>query len=65
MTMYLEKTSQCSAGGEAFGARFGHFGACQLLLKFASGKPWERALLGQILARSLLEPDFGNVGLAS
>ena len=41
------------------------FGACQLAIEIYFWKAWEWALLGQILARSLLEPDLANLGLAS
>ena len=49
-------------GQEPFGARFWQFGACQLAIEICLWKPWEWALLAEILARSLLELDVAILG---
>jgi hypothetical protein len=38
-----------------------HLKAFGLAIKLAFWDHWETAVLGQILARSLLEPDFGTL----
>ena len=48
-------------GQAPFGATFRYFEPCQLAIQICFWKTWETALLGQILARSLLTPEFGNL----
>ena len=48
-------------GREPFGARFWQFAGFPAASKRAFWDYWETAVLGQILAGSLLEPDFGNL----
>ena len=57
-------TTGPNPGPRAFEARLKQFGAFQLAMRFYFYNHWEGALLAQILARSLLEPDVGNLGLA-
>ena len=52
-------------GQEPFGARFWQFDAFQPAIEIAFWNLWETAVLGQILAGSRLEPDFGNLALCS
>ena len=44
---------------------FVEFGTFRPGLAICFWNHWDRAFLGQILARSLLEPDFGNFGFCS
>ena len=44
---------------EGFRVQTLHFQGSKPAIKSAFWDPWETAVLGQILARSLLEPDFG------
>ena len=48
-------------GQEPVGSRFGQFGAFQPAIEIAFWNPCKTALLGQILARSLLEQDFATL----
>ena len=47
----------------AFWSQIWAIWACQLAIEICFWKPWEKAFLGQILARSLLKPDFGFLEL--
>ena len=48
-------------GQKPFGASFANLGLASWLLEFASGNLGNMPSLSQILARSLLEPDLGNL----
>ena len=50
---------------ETFGAIFWQFGAFQPAIEIAFWNLWETAVLGQILARSRLEPDLGTLARVS
>jgi len=46
---------------EGFKVQNLHFQRCKFAIKSAFWDHWETAVLGHILARSLLEPDFGTL----
>ena len=50
-------------GQEPFATRFWQFRGFQLAIEICFWNHWERAVLTQILTRSLLEPDWVNLAL--